>query len=189
MYNILHCTHAFSPQACLTVTGCSPALQEGFNWGSGWGSSWPRLFSQWQSLDLIPSHLSHSCPFLYPSHLNKCKPPLQARFSPVGWKRSEVGTWILDSDRPGLKSWGVFCRATWKQEHRSDHFASLILLLVILCYWRFGSPSWALLPGKECICLIFYSHCIIWRFCKTLFGKEQFKKSVSVEGINEKLAS
>ena len=126
------------PQPCLTVTGCSPALQEGFNWGSGWGNSWPHLFSQRQSLDLIPSHLSHSCPFLYPSHLNKCKPPLQARFSPVGWKRSEVGTWILDSDRPGLKSWGVFCRATWKQEHRSDHLCLTDLAssyLVLLKVW------------------------------------------------------
>lgn len=109
------------PQTCLTVTGCSPALQEGFNWGSGWGSSWPRLSSQWRSLDPIPSHLSHSCPFLYPSHLNKCKPPLKARFTPGGWKRSVVGTWTLESDRPGLKSWGPFCRATLKQEHWSDH--------------------------------------------------------------------
>ena len=177
------------PQTCLTVTGCSPALQEGFNWGSGWGSSWPRLSSQWRSLDPIPSHLSHSCPFLYPSHLNKCKPPLKARFTPGGWKRSVVGTWTLESDRPGLKSWGPFCRATSKQEHQSDHLcltdlASSYLVLPKVWLSILGPAS-----GKEYICLIFYSHCIIWRFCKTLSRKEQFKKSVSIEGINEKLAS
>lgn len=54
-------------------------------------------------------------------------------------------------------------------------FASLILLLVILCHCRSGPPFPTALPGKECVCLLFCSYYIIWRFCKTFIRKEQFK--------------
>lgn len=105
------------PQTCLMVTGCPPSLQGGFNRGSGAeavGHVRPVSGEAWI---WFPVSFPTAAPVLHPSRLSKRKPPPQARFPQEG----EKGTWTSESDSPGSESWGAFCRATWKQEHQSDH--------------------------------------------------------------------
>lgn len=86
-----------------------------------------------------------AAPFLYPSHLSKCKPPLQASFTSAESKMVRIGnlgfgirqTWVAIPKVRG----SILHSHLEAKTIKVAIFASLVLLPICLCHRRPGTPS------------------------------------------------